>query len=204
MRKIKGSFSQTLQESFVINILEGKSDGYYVEIGAYHSTIISNTYLLESKYKFLGLALEIDEQRAREYSLNRKNPVIQSDARRFDYKKYFRQNKFPLQIDYLQCDIEPAINTFLSLIKVTSTGHRFSIVTFEHDQYLNHLNKIIASLSRIYMKMRGYKLVVKNVSNELAPKLFHEDWYLDSKFLKHPDTKLFRKNICCTDLFNEK
>jgi hypothetical protein len=149
IKKVKGSFSQTMQESFVLNMLENKHEGYYVEIGGFHSTQISNTYLLETQYKFRGMALEVNESRCQEYNTNRINPCLKSDARKFNYKEYFVKNGFPNRIDYLQCDIEPAENTLLSLVKATSAGYRFSIITFEHDQYLSTKNKVIAFLSRI-------------------------------------------------------
>jgi hypothetical protein len=105
-----------MQESFVLNILENKREGYYVEIGGFHSTQISNTYLLETQQKFRGIALEVNESRYQEYNSNRINPCLKSDARKFNYKEYFVKNGFPNRIDYLQCDIEPAENTLLSLV----------------------------------------------------------------------------------------
>jgi hypothetical protein len=43
MKWIPNSHSQEGQESFVINQLKGKRDGYYVEIGGHHDTELSNT-----------------------------------------------------------------------------------------------------------------------------------------------------------------
>ena len=46
-------------ENFVIDILDQKRNGYYVELGAYHSKIISNTYNLENIYGWKGVSFEI-------------------------------------------------------------------------------------------------------------------------------------------------
>ena len=203
MKIIKSSFSEAGQESFVINILDGKKNGYFVEIGAYHSTLASNTYILENNYNFKGVGLEIDSARADEYNLNRKNPCIKSDAMKFDYRSYLAANNFPSQIDYLQVDIEPALNTFRALLRIMSTGYRFSIITFEHDGFRNHRNKIIRKIAKTYLRIRGYILVVANVSNPKAPLHYYEDWYLDSKIFSKSFIKLNKKqDVCSSELFN--
>ncbi len=63
----KGSNSQAGQESFVINSLNFKKNGYYLEVSAYHSTELSNTKLLEQKYFWRGISIEIDSERCKEF-----------------------------------------------------------------------------------------------------------------------------------------
>ncbi len=203
MKIIESSFSEAGQESFAIHILDEKRNGYFVEIGAFHSTLASNTYILEKDYNFKGVGLEIDLARTSEYNANRKNPCINGDAMQFDYRSYLEKNNFPSQIDYLQVDIEPAFNTFKALLKITSTGYRFSVITFEHDGFKNHRNKIIREIAKMYLSLKGYSLVVANVSNPKAPLHFYEDWYLDSKIFSKSFIKLNKKqNVCSSDIFN--
>ena len=49
----------TQQEKFVIDILKGKKNGYYVELGAAHYSNGNNTYLLEKDYDWKGVSFEI-------------------------------------------------------------------------------------------------------------------------------------------------
>jgi hypothetical protein len=44
------------QENFVLSLLNEKREGYYVELGASHSTNGSNTYRLETEYDWKGVS----------------------------------------------------------------------------------------------------------------------------------------------------
>ena len=51
--------SQFGQDRHVIeNIYHNKENGYFVEVGAYDGINMSNTYLLENKYKWTGICIE--------------------------------------------------------------------------------------------------------------------------------------------------
>jgi hypothetical protein len=101
-------YSQAGQDQFVIDTLKGKNSGVYVEIGAYHSKDISNTYMLEKEYGWTGVSFEIDPDRANEFNANRSNKCYTADATTFDYETLFYMLDMPKQIDYLQVDIEPS------------------------------------------------------------------------------------------------
>ena len=94
------------QEEFVLKLLNEKKEGYYVELGAFHSKNGSNTYRLENEFDWKGVSFEIVPEFHAEVAANRKNPCILGDATKFDYIKYFEENNFPNQIDYLQVDID--------------------------------------------------------------------------------------------------
>ena len=55
---IELSESQIFQDLFVINELDFKEDGFFVEIGAADGKYLSNTYLLEKEFKWDGLVVE--------------------------------------------------------------------------------------------------------------------------------------------------
>jgi hypothetical protein len=115
--------------------------------------------------------------------LVRKNKCIEGDARLFNYKKYFIDNNFPKEFDYLQIDIEPAYNTFLALLKFPLINYKPLVITFEHDKYANNVNWIIQILVFCYLSLYGYKRLVKNVcpnSMSESHKEF-EDWYIKVK-----------------------
>ena len=80
----------TNQELFLINILNNKKDGFYVELGAFHSSNGSNTYLLEKEYNWKGVSFEIVEEFRNEFNQNRSNPCM-GDALDFNYISYFEK-----------------------------------------------------------------------------------------------------------------
>ena len=91
------SNSQAGQESFVLSMLDNKIGGTYIEIGGWAGISLSNTFLLEKKYHWSGVALEIDSHRSEIYKSERNNPVITTDAKfligRITLRKIIFQNK---------------------------------------------------------------------------------------------------------------
>lgn len=186
-----------MQEEFVIHMLKEKRNGYYVELGAFHSTQGSNTYKLETEYDWNGVSFEIIPDFHKEITENRRNPCILGDATKFNYIKYFEDNNFPKQIDYLQIDIDsgydmegravgnPALS-LLGLIALPLNTYRFSVVTFEHDAQIELRNSHMRDAQREIMHALGYSLVVKD---------WHEDWWVDPKIIPYNEYKnQFRMN----------
>jgi hypothetical protein len=176
------SNSQANQESFVLNVTAYKIKGTYIEIGAYHSSERSNTYILETLYKWRGISFEIEQTRAEEFNLNRKNTCLIKDARFCNYRKILAAHDFPFQFDYLQIDIDPAINSFIALLNFPLRTYQPSIITFEHDKYRGFYNKPIQSFAYYYLRLLGYERIFKDV----YPKgtnisCAFEDWYVKNQ-----------------------
>jgi hypothetical protein len=184
MKIYEGSYSQAGQESFVLNTLIEKRNGFYLEIGAYDSKMMSNTYLLETKYGWSGVGLEIDGPRAEEYNSNRSNPCLNVDATEFNYLEYFESNSLPKSIDYLQVDIEPAFQSLKALKSLPIDKYRFSVITFEHDLYADENNAAIKQEAKDLLLSFNYVLVKDNV--ECEGKIF-EDWYVDSSIYNYEE-----------------
>lgn len=172
------SYSQAGQDMFVLETLKYKQYGTYVEIGAYHSTEMSNTYLLEKDYFWRGIGVEIVPERVIEYNTNRNNPCIEADATILDYEALFKSHNMPNRIDYLQLDIEPAHNTLAALKRIPLDKYRFSVITFEHDLYADPNNAAIKQDQINILWANGYKLVKENVIFEEWNAIF-EDWWID-------------------------
>ena len=173
-KKFPDSNSIVDQESFVLNITQEKRNGYYVEIGAFHSKVYSNTFLLETIYDWKGIALDVKENVIEEYNSNRKNPCVLANGADFNFDEYFLQNNFPKQIDFLQIDVEnyeekEAIKT---LINIPFGRYRFSVICFEHDNMMSWKNEEIKILSRDILTTLGYELVVRE---------HNEDFWVDPK-----------------------
>lgn len=173
MIKFKNSNSGFFQESFVLNMTKEKQNGFYVELGVEDAYKNSNTFLLESQYNWTGLPLEINESHVERYNkTDRKNKCVHGDATRFNYIKYFEENNFPKQIDYLQIDIDAHERgiPLLALVELPLSTYRFSVITYEHDVINNYKNKDTRDAQREILNALGYILVLpSNV----------EDWWVD-------------------------
>ena len=98
---------ETRQDKFVINVLNEKENGCFVEIGSNHPININNTYLLEKFYRWKGIMIEYISSYLPMYIIVRPNSVhVIKDARIIDYRELFVSNNIPSSIDYLQIDLE--------------------------------------------------------------------------------------------------
>ena len=189
MKKIEGSPSQAMQDSFVMNMLNWKTNGFYLEIGACEPILISNTYSLETMYGWSGVSLEINSALIEPFNSIRRNKCYEADATQLDYAKFLSEVGAPQRIDYLQLDIEPAPNTYKALCSIPFDLYRFSVITFEHDLYSDPNNDNIRVLSRQLLADCGYQLVVGNVK---AAGLPYEDWYVDPT---HVDSSVWQTAV---------
>lgn len=171
---------QAEQDKFVLNILKNKKNGYFLEIGSNDPITINNTYILESKYDWKGIMVEYENKFLPLYKKHRPNSIhIINDATKVDYKNLFEINNVPLQIDYLQIDLEANNgSTIITLEKLDNEifdNYKFATITFEHDIYhTNFMNT--RTKSREIFKKRGYICVFEDVNNlGIDP---YEDWYV--------------------------
>tara|TARA_B100000212_G_scaffold185161_1_gene139695 strand:- start:236 stop:907 length:672 start_codon:yes stop_codon:yes gene_type:complete len=186
--KILENYSQAYQDLFVLSMLDGKSNGNYVEIGAYDAKIFSNTFILESIFNWKGFSIEIDKTRCENFNndRDRQNRCYLGDATKFDYLSAMMTEKWKNRIDYLSVDCEPSYNTFKSLLQFPMDKYRCSVITFEHDLYADGSDILIKS--RKYLNDKGYQLVCSNVSNILNP---FEDWWVDPQVVSEEIWKPF-------------
>jgi len=173
---IETNYSQSLQDIFVLSVLDGKKNGTYLEIGADDGISINNTYILETEYDWSGLAFEWLEPGWSRYVSQRTNPCLCEDATKANYSKLFKKYKFPKQIDFLQADIEPAQQTLDALKAAFCGDYRFSVICFETAIYLGQ-DPHVQQEQIDFLESLGYVLIAKNVSN-LGGDPF-EDWWVD-------------------------
>lgn len=173
---IENNYSQSLQDIFVLSVLDGKRNGTYLEIGADDGISINNTYLLETQYDWTGLAFEWLEPGWSRYVSQRKNPCLCTDATKVDYRQLLKEYNFPKQIDFLQVDIEPAQQTLDALKALPHDKYRFSVICFETAIYLGE-DKHVQEEQINLLNSLGYVMIAKNVSN-LGGDPF-EDWWVD-------------------------
>lgn len=177
---IQENYSETYQDIFVLTMLNGKRDGYFLEIGAMYPQTYSNTYLLESKFGWKGISIEKESHYEAMHKSSRTNKFITGDALLLDYPTILEKNNFPKQIDYLQIDINAESN--LKCLQILPMDkYRFSVITFEHNIYLksNYSFCISCQLeSRKIFADLGYVRIAGNISNA-GPHDPYEDWWVD-------------------------
>ncbi len=198
-KSIDGSLSQAHQESLVINALQFKKNGWFLEIGAADGLEASNTFLLEKEFGWTGLALEWDTDLHSKYNLHRSTECLCEDATLWDARTNLFSRGFPNQVDYLQIDIDPADQSLKALENLPLEEFRFSVITFEHDYYLSDLS-LARDTSRELLRFHGYHLLVAGV--ETHGRNF-EDWWVDSTLeIMHPLLSRQFENIEASLLFD--
>jgi len=176
---IEKNFSQAYQDIFILMALNGKKNGTFVEIGAMDGQEISNTFLLETKFDWTGISIDINDITKSFEKNKRKSSLVIKNALDINYKELFESNNMPKNIDYLQLDIEPPENTLKCLKKIPFNDYNFSVITYETEAYYS--NPAITIESRNILKSYGYELLVGNVCNHGNDPF--EDWYINPKFI---------------------
>lgn len=170
---------QILQDKFVLNILNKKKNGYFLEIGSGDPIEINNSYVLETSFNWKGIMIEHNETILEKYKLYRPNSIhVISDASTVNYYDLLQKHNAPKNIDYLQIDLEvnnrSTLTTLENLNNTIFDEYTFAVITFEHDIYIgDHFNTRL--LSREIFLNRGYVLVFADVRNGGCP---FEDWYV--------------------------
>ena len=191
---IDKNYSQSLQDIFVLSMLDGKQQGSYVEIGSAEPFYNNNTALLETKFGWSGISLDIDQNKIADFVQQRTNPALCLDATTVDYAKLFKEMNLPVNIDYLQIDCDPPKVSYAILTSMPFDQFKFAVITFEHDYYYN---KVIRDQSREFLIKHGYQLVVGDIAYN--QKNSYEDWWC------HPDLvdpEVLKKMSDQTDVIN--
>lgn len=178
---------------FVLDINKHKKEGYYVELGSADPINGSNTYKLETDYGWKGVSFDLDQNQSSKFNEIRKNPCINQDATKFDYRSYFKENNFPERIDYLQVDIDSGYRfngrpegnpaqSLLGLIALPLSDYRFNVITFEHEVSNYYKLASIRDAQREILDALGYSLVKR---------WGYEDWWIDPEIMDFQEYKHF-------------
>jgi len=182
---IKTFYSQAGQDLFVLMALNGKKNGKFLEIGSYEPQFINNTYLLESKFNWDGVLIEIDENLANKCKKERTSSVICGDATKLDYKLIFKELK---EIDYISLDID-GMNTLYTLEKLPLNEYKVKVITFEHDLW--RTNAQVKNKSRRMFDEWGYERICGDVANKNN---IYEDWYVHPELVDVQNLKNLNSN----------
>ncbi len=172
-KTIEKNYSQAYQDMFVLTMLNGKRDGVFFEIGCGNPTYGNNTKLLE-EWGWKGTSIDMDVNTTAAFAKERRSYVITADATKLDYDSLIDKD-----YDYLQIDIDPALNSLEVLLRIPFEKHRFAVITFEHDDYCS---PGIKERSRQYLRSHGYVMVIGDV----APDRYNsfEDWWVHPELVE--------------------
>lgn len=174
---LRMSYSQAMQDIFVLAFLDGKTKGTYLELGAWHPWRYNNTYLL-SQHGWQGIS--VDRQPGLDAEWQRDRPqdcFLNTDAFALDYQELLRG--YGAHIDYLQLDLDQP-RTEIDLLGQLLGMCRFSVINFEHNVYTGDIEK--QQLGTALLESRGYVCVAKNiVCKDFATDTWaaFEDWWVD-------------------------
>jgi len=176
---------QAGQDAFVLACTNYKLNGTFVEIGSSNPIHDSNSYLLATKYNWSGLMIDLDSACESLYKLHRANSkYLIQDATTIDFKTTLENLNFPVNIDYLQIDLEvdneSTIKTLENLNNQIMDKYKFATITFEHDIYRGDFFNTRQKSREIFTN-HGYILVFPDVKVHVHGWSPFEDWYV------HPD-----------------
>lgn len=171
-------WSTSHQDVFAYEI-SGKN-GFYLEIGGGDGIKGNNTYALERWHNWQGISIEKNKKRHFQSWQERNNKIVWDDALTINYKELLQEHNLPIEIDYLQVDIEPAENTYQALQQVINSGVLFKCCTFEHDYYISK-EKYKQKADQL-LQNNGYKVAVENVLSRKNKK-YYETWYIQNNIV---------------------
>jgi hypothetical protein len=188
LERIAGSYSQSMQDIFVLTLLNGKTNGIYLELGCNHPIKYNNTYLL-TKFGWHGLSVDIDERFSKVWQTERPDDkFLAADATQLDYNLALKD--FPCVIDYLQIDTDTGSGDVDILQKLLSTNKRFGFISFEHEQIYQQ------DSSTLFLEY-GYKRMAKNIiCKDFKKNSWHiyEDWWVDPNLVQKEILEKFKDN----------
>lgn len=199
LENIETSYSQLLQDMFVLAVTNGKKGGTFLELGADSAQFINNTYLLETQFGWNGVSIDINPASKSSYDMyGRKSKFYLGDALQLNYDYILSENFSGDRINFLQLDIEPNTNTLSCLKKIPLDMFRFDVAVLEHDHYDTAMSKEsndnVRKEMREIMTNNGYVMVAGNISNlDYSHEL--EDWWVDGQYFnKYYIEKFKREN----------
>lgn len=186
------NYSQAYQDLFALAITNGKQNGTFLEIGAYHSTKNSNTYIAEQQYGWNGLSLDISKRCIEDFAENRSCTFLLADATKVDYDQELQKAGLPTHIDYLQLDIDPCQITYKAMLQIPFEKYTFSCITFE-TEYIKRDKQLeavrVREESRKFFAEKGYIRVAGDIAGK-KDKPF-EDWYVSKEVAESEHFKTY-------------
>lgn len=179
---IDQNYSQAGQDVFVLACLNGKTNGVFLDLGCSVPYKHNNSFLLENKFNWSGVAVDIDKSLIDLWN-ERRSISIAEDCTKISNDKLINMLGTN-HVDYLSLDLEPASITLECLKNIDFKKLEFSIITYEHDLY--RFGEFFRDESRKILEENGYIRVCSDISDQNN---IFEDWYYNPKYLSKKEMK---------------
>ena len=179
LEKVKRNYARHYQDLFVLSILNGKTNGRFIELGSGDPYNFNNTALLEDEFGWTGISIDNDERLASEFTRKRKSTMILSDAGQIDYNALFKSNCVENYVDFLRFNSERS--SLKALQKMPFNKYEFGIIQFQHNACW--WGEEFRLESRKILEKVGYILVGNDVAT--SETTHYEDWWVHPEIIKN-------------------
>lgn len=169
------SYSQNNQDNLVLEYLNNKTQGFFLDIGCCYPKTINNTYLLEKEFGWNGISIDIHdfvEPNGETWADLRNSKQIIEDALKIDYSDLLRKLNAPKEIDFLSMDLEPPDLTYECLKKIPFDEYTFNVILFEIDDEREPNFETRKKESRELIQSKGY-IFLGNIGGQ-------DDFYINN------------------------
>ena len=159
---IRENYAQSWQDFFVLTMLDGQRQGFYLELGASDPCYCNNTWLLHSLFDWRGISIDKRVEIQSQWQQHRpESCFVIADCLVHDFADILEKNSAPRVIDYLQLDLDQGA-TYQALTRLPHHRYRFRVITFETDVFTGyHLDR---DRSRAFLRDHGYELLIDNIA----------------------------------------
>jgi len=205
---IKNSKSELNQDIFVLDVLNFKKNGYFIDLGAADGVELSNTYLLEKKYKWRGVLCDANSHYEKKLKQNRSQPIenkviydkntkvkfseimfpmlssissfASGDKHKKMRKKYFVKNKIKKTISVKSFLKKHKCPTTIDYLSIDTEGSEYKILkAFDFKKY--KVNIITVEHNYTVNKFKINKLLISKNFKLVDINSKQEGWYINSE-----------------------
>ncbi len=201
-------YSQSEQDKWVCEYLGYKTNGYFIDVGAYDGIQTSNTYALEKYLNWEGICIEANSFIFNSLQTNRKSKNYNVAVTSYRGYCTFQSDKIACndqgghviscdtlnsilkeanakeEIDYLSMDIEG--EEYNALKGFDFNKWKIKLITIEHNLYIDGPDK----KNKLYelLTSNNFVRIMDNVkcldTNPAYYNMPYEDWYVNKEYLK--------------------
>ena len=189
-------FSQQGEAKWVLDTLDYKKNGTFVDIGCATPFFLSNTAVLEMEYGWTGIGVDLEpysgayyehykeigaypqdileDPKLQTWETRSKTKVYETNAVSCDYEKMFDENNMPEVIDFLNVDLDPPDVTLDAFKALPHHKYKFKTIIFETDSYRMPMGGRLEfmtsdewlSVTRKIITSYGYEFVKQDAQND--------------------------------------
>jgi hypothetical protein len=190
-------FSQQGEAKWVLDTLDYKKDGTFVDIGCATPFYLNNTAVLEMEYGWKGIAVDreahsgvyhdpincpgkypqdiLDNPHLQTWNTRDRTRVYETDALVCNYEKMFEESDMPEIIDFLNVDLHPPDVTLNAFRALPHHKYKFRSIIFETDAYTMPISGRLEfttpdewlSITRKIISSYGYEFVKQDGQNDM-------------------------------------